>query len=104
MKSKYILLVALINLAQPGIGRAESDIRQCSSETVDLDVKIASCTAIIEWSHETKEHLSVAYNNRGVGYNRKGQFKQAISDYNDAIRNDPHNAAAFNNRADIYSK
>jgi hypothetical protein len=104
MKSQYFLVV-LIGLALPAIGHAENDIvGQCMSETVDLDVKIENCTAIIDWSHETKEHLSVAYNNRGVAYVRKGQFKQAISDYNDAIRNDPHNPAAFNNRADIYSK
>jgi hypothetical protein len=104
MKSRYVL-VALIGLAQPGMGHAENDaVRQCTSETIDLDAKIASCTTIIQFSSETKEHLAVAYNNRGVAYSRKGQIKQAISDYSVAIRNDPHNAVPFNNRADIYGK
>lgn len=105
MKSRHFLLVAIISLTHPGIGHAQNDtVRQCVSETADPDVKIASCAAIIQLSQETKEHLSIAYNDRGVAYHRKGQIDKAISDFNDAIRLDPNNAAAFNNRGSIYSK
>ncbi len=40
----------------------------------------------------------MAFNNRGIAYGRKGDNARAIVDYNEAIRLDPKNAGAFNNR------
>jgi Flp pilus assembly protein TadD len=36
--------------------------------------------------------------NRGVAYNKKRMYDRAISDLNEAIRLDPRNALAYNNK------
>ena len=43
-----------------------------------------------------------AYNNRGVAYAAKGQYDQAISDYNKALEMNPRFAKAYYNRGLAY--
>ncbi len=43
-----------------------------------------------------------AYNNRGTAYARKGQYDQAISDFNKALEINPRDAPAYNNRGIAY--
>ncbi len=45
-----------------------------------------------------------AYLNRGIVYQRKGQYDQAISDYNKALEINPRFAKAYNNRGLAYKK
>ncbi|MFC1624162.1 tetratricopeptide repeat protein [Candidatus Omnitrophota bacterium] len=42
------------------------------------------------------------YNNRGNAYQNKGNLRQALLDYNKAIRIDPEYIEAYNNRGNIY--
>ena len=42
------------------------------------------------------------YNNRGMAYRDKGQYDQAISDYNKALGINPRYAYAYNNRGIAY--
>jgi tetratricopeptide (TPR) repeat protein len=42
--------------------------------------------------------------NRGVAYNNLGQYQRAIEDYNEAIRQKPDFAYAYNNRGFVYLK
>jgi serine/threonine-protein kinase len=42
------------------------------------------------------------YNNRGIAYAEKGQYDQAISDFNKAIEISPRYVQAYNNRGIIY--
>ena len=42
------------------------------------------------------------YNNRGIAYGEKGQYEQAISDFNKAIEINPRYVKAYNNRGIIY--
>ena len=44
------------------------------------------------------------FNNRGIIYGKKGQYDQAISDFNKAIEINPRYAEAFYNRGIIYGK
>ncbi len=44
-----------------------------------------------------------AYLNRGIVYQRKGQYDQAISDYNKALEINPRYALAYYNRAERVS-
>lgn len=44
-----------------------------------------------------------AYNNRGIAYIWKKDFKLAIGDFTKAIELDPKNGKAYNNRAIVYS-
>jgi len=42
------------------------------------------------------------YNNRGIAYGEKGQYDQAISDFNRAIETNPMDNKAYNNRGIVY--
>jgi tetratricopeptide (TPR) repeat protein len=42
------------------------------------------------------------YNNRGIAYGEKGQYDQAISDFNKAIEINPRYNKAYNNRGIVY--
>jgi tetratricopeptide (TPR) repeat protein len=44
----------------------------------------------------------MAYNNRGIGYGKKGQHDNAIFNFNKAIEIDPKYANAYNNRGRAY--
>ena len=52
---------------------------------------------------ELKSDFPEAYSNRGLAYNRKGDFDHAIKDYNMAIKIDPNYAGAYNNRGLAYN-
>src|SRR6516164_8569996 len=45
---------------------------------------------------------AVAFNNRGMAYQAKGQYDHAIADFDEAIRRDPKLAPAFYNRGLAY--
>ena len=53
---------------------------------------------------EINPKIAEAYNNRGLIYNKQGNFTQAMSDYNKAIEINPNYAEAYNNRGIIYNK
>jgi tetratricopeptide (TPR) repeat protein len=44
------------------------------------------------------------YNNRGIAYGNKGEYDQAISDFNKAIEISPRYADPYNNRGVSYSR
>jgi tetratricopeptide (TPR) repeat protein len=46
--------------------------------------------------------LADAYNNRGIAYDSKGQYDQAIADYNNALEINPRYAMAYYNRGIAY--
>ena len=47
--------------------------------------------------------LAMAYNNRGIAYDEKGEYDKAIADCSEAIRLDPKTAAAYSNRGLAYA-
>ena len=49
-----------------------------------------------------KSDYAEAYHNRGVAYGNKGDFDQAIQDFNEAIKLNPNYAEAYNNRGVAY--
>jgi tetratricopeptide (TPR) repeat protein len=75
----------------------QEHLNECMS--VDPDTRIAACTAIIQAPvvdlmgrlhvGKASENLSVAYNNRGDAYYKKGDYDRAIQDFSEAIRLSP---------------
>jgi tetratricopeptide (TPR) repeat protein len=49
-----------------------------------------------------KQKIAFAYNFRGLGYAEKGNYRQAIEDYNMALKIDSKYGEALNNRANTY--
>jgi tetratricopeptide (TPR) repeat protein len=65
----------------------------------DHDLRIKGCSTLIE--REPKH--AVAYHNRGVAYQAKGDLDRAIADYNKAIELKPNYARAYDSRGKAYA-
>jgi lipoprotein NlpI len=91
----------LLGTASAAMGQSRQEsLNKCRS--VHPDVKITGCTALIQAGQDTKENLSVIYNNRGAAYDDKRDYDHAIQDYNEAIRLNPKLVSAYSNRGFIY--
>jgi len=76
-----------------------ADVRACGEQKGDE--AIAACTRAIEASARNKS-LAMLYFNRGIEWNAKKNFDNAISDYSEAIKINPEYREAFNNRGNAY--
>jgi tetratricopeptide (TPR) repeat protein len=92
-----ILMFAFGNAATPA---AADDREICADGTGDA--AIAACTRRIKSGKLSKSNLAIVYNNRAVEWRKKGDLARAISDYDEAIRNDPNYAEAHSNRGNAY--
>jgi tetratricopeptide (TPR) repeat protein len=89
-------------LAQPTFGASEKDINDCFSGGTEhvrtADVRIASCTRLLNDRNESPRDRSGAYNERGLAWREKGDNDRAIADYSEAIRLEPSNADYLDTR------
>lgn len=95
--------VSMMSMQPPG-ARAEGDQtwQTCVSTATAPDVKVTSCSEIIEARRETGKRLAAAYCFRGHGLTEKHQLDAALSDLNESIRLDPDSACALTNRGRVY--
>jgi tetratricopeptide (TPR) repeat protein len=100
----FIALAAVWSVPAQAQTRAQNWER-CTDKNKQFspDEKIQACTAIIKSGKENKNDLSIAYNNRGIGYDSKGQFDTAIENFDEAIRINPNSALAHYNRGIAYT-
>jgi tetratricopeptide (TPR) repeat protein len=68
----------------------------------DPERSIAGCTRILERKDESIRNLSVADNDRGLAFRRRGDPDRSIADFGEAMRLDPKNATHFYNRGLAY--
>src|SRR5579862_2490206 len=80
-------------IAQPAIAATPSDFTDCGSN--DLDRQIAGCSHIIEERLLPAETLARAHHFRGLAREHKGEFAEALADYNEAIRLGPEVATVY---------
>lgn len=114
--------VSMMSIQPPG-ARAEGDQawQTCVSSPTAPDVKVTSCSEIIEARRETGKRLaaaycfrghfdlaikhnpqlSIAYGNRGFAYFRKRDLTRAIADYTTQIKLRP-DVLAYINRGNAY--
>src|SRR5262249_52680173 len=75
-------------------------------KTASGDDAIAACTRAIDSkkfnAKKSARVLSLLYTNRGVEYEIKQEYDKAIEDHDQAIKIDPKNPAAYNNRGNAY--
>jgi tetratricopeptide (TPR) repeat protein len=92
-----LLLMALavpLLLAAPASAGAAED---CSSE--DNEKRISGCTELLLQEGLDPNTAALAYSLRALAYSIKGQYDQAIPDYDRALALNPNFAVALNNRA-----
>jgi tetratricopeptide (TPR) repeat protein len=81
----------------------EQHWRWCGGkEGATPDQSIRSCTIVIDARRENKVGMASAFHNRGVAYEKKGQWAQAIEQYNQAIRLNPPNPLSLAARGYAY--
>jgi tetratricopeptide (TPR) repeat protein len=68
----------------------------------DPERSIAGCTRILERKDESTHNLSVAYNDRGLAFRRRGDPDRSIADFGEAMRLGPKDATHFYNRGLAY--
>jgi tetratricopeptide (TPR) repeat protein len=106
MKQSVLVVIrtcVLLGAAMDAMGQSrQENVNKCMS--VDPDTRIAGCTALIQARQETRENLSIIYNNRGNAYNRKGDHDRAIQDFSEAIRVNPNYGYYRNRGIDYYEK
>ena len=81
---RWVALVALAAmLAVASVARAQTleQQREWCEDVSDPDHAVDGGTAVIELGTGTLEVKSVAFNNRGYAYSRKGEYDRAIADF-----------------------
>lgn len=81
-------------LSAPAIAGPAED---CSSN--DNEKRIAGCSELLMQEGLEPNVAALAYSLRALGYSIKGQYDQAIPDYDRALSINPNFAVALNNRA-----
>lgn len=97
------LLPALILGAGLMFSPARADDRApCDNRDTPPDVKIAACSARLSRNEVKGKDLAITLCNRGVGYAAKGDYDNALADYDKSIGVDPTYARAFDSRGNAY--
>jgi tetratricopeptide (TPR) repeat protein len=78
-------------------GPANADDRE-SCKSASGDPAISACSRAITSKKYKGNVLSILYTNRGAEFGAKGDLDRAMKDHDQAIKLDPKNALAFNNR------
>lgn len=96
-----VALSAMTVIAPPARAQTRDESAAQCMQT-DADTRIAGCTALINSGQETQDNVAVAYNNRGIGENKKGLYDQAIADSTQAIALKPDLGTAYAVRGSSY--
>ncbi len=70
--------------------------------STDNDRRIAGCTELLDRSELSNRERSMAHAMRALAYSLKGNYKDAMPDYDRSIELDPTSAIAYNNRAWVH--
>jgi tetratricopeptide (TPR) repeat protein len=89
-------LAAILIVSSPP---AFADVKGDCFAHRDYDVRITSCSEIIR----SEPKNAIAYHNRGVAFQSKGDLDRALADYDKAIQLDPSYRSAYDARGRIYA-
>src|SRR5207244_2078965 len=101
-RATFTLLVCAVSAL--GIPAAlADDAGVCKDENAAAEVAIEACSRIIKAGKTKGNDLAITYYNRAISYRKKkDDLDGAISDFTDAIRNDPKSSVAYANRGDVW--
>src|SRR5215813_5143862 len=100
--SSAIVLALTASVAE---ARGGSDWRDCNGR--DADARISACSRIIDQTggRSNSTMRAGAFNNRGIAYFSKGEFDNAMRDFDEAIAAKPNNPVLYHNRGlALYNK
>ncbi len=97
-----LVFALALTLSATGAG---ADRHSDCKQDKDPDRRISGCTQIIErGKRERREYRAIAYNNRGLAYQEKGEVDRAVADFTTAIKFNPNDARVYNNRGVAYEQ
>jgi tetratricopeptide (TPR) repeat protein len=97
---RYLLAWAVsVTVAMSSSIAFADDSSDCRDNN-DHDVRIKTCSTVIDRDPTNV----VAYHNRGVSYQFKGDLDRAITDYSIAIELNPNYAPAYDSRGRAYAR
>lgn len=99
--SRRIALAAVLSVAAMSPLAAQSGQNawdMCNSDTLPADQVTAGCNTVIAAGGKGGE-LASAYLNRGISFARRGEYDNAIADFDQALARKPKTAEIFFNRA-----
>src|SRR6266852_2379764 len=98
--------LAAVSILLGGMASAQEpqDKATCLSDSkiVPPDLRVRSCSAVIQSGKDDARTLSSALTYRAISFIQKNGIDRAIADIDQAIRIDPNNARAFNGRGFIF--
>jgi len=65
-------------------------------------MQIGGCTALVQSGKYSGHNLAIVFGNRGLGYYNKGQYDQAIQDFDQSLKIDPNYEKSYMNRGNSY--
>jgi lipoprotein NlpI len=104
MRRPILMLTLLAASLSSASGFAQSNAQLgplCTSESTPADAQIAACNKIIALKLFSGEKLATIYFWRAVGWNKKGNYAEVITDASEAIRLKP-DVALYNLRGSAY--
>jgi tetratricopeptide (TPR) repeat protein len=96
MRIAAVCLVAALTLAPSALADSKQDWNDCTSS--DADVSIAGCSRIIAANAESKTNIAIAYMDRGIAHQNKGEHQDAIADFNQSLKLNPNDPAVYRSR------
>jgi tetratricopeptide (TPR) repeat protein len=90
--------IGLAMSCSPAMASDRSDRIACTDGHGQPDPRIAACTRLLESGKLTTKDRPKVYQARGIAWRIKGERDRAIADFNEALRLDPNDSDAFNNR------
>ena len=104
MKLCAALLTMVIAAVSFALAQTPQQYKWCEGEgNPSPDLRITSCTALIQSGNFKAIDLANIYFIRGGVYMTLGQLDRAIADYDQVIRLNPSDAEVYSNRAGIYA-
>lgn len=97
---RVVLLIGAL-LALPGTAPA-STLEDCTQQD-DWWLRVQACTAAIDSGQYEGRRASWAYSNRAVAYAALGNYIGAFDDHERAVKLDPANARARNNKGNSHA-
>jgi tetratricopeptide (TPR) repeat protein len=101
MKSKIVALFVLTVMLSVISVCYATDMCYEYIEKKKYDDAISECTRQIN-GEAAVDDIGISYTNRGIAYAGKGQYEQAIDDYNKAVKAKPKYEKAYFNRGNAY--
>ena len=102
---RFLLILCMLAAAQWSASSSAQSRSQlgplCTTDTTPADQQIDACNKIIALKAFSGEQLATIYFWRAVGWNKKGNYAQAIADASEAIRLHP-NIPSYNLRGSAY--